>query len=181
MNWVDVRGLSAAGAWGAIRDVSQWVTGALSPQNYGANNPITSDLIGTPVMENIRQQFKQSGCKSGVYCGDFQYSELSGTSTVAGQSVGSFCAQITNNGCCSDITVDVSNTWGLESGTRFPKLPWGGSNRGNQSVQQMIGGAFSGGGVKMQWPKSLLENRPTGAMKTVTMHYNWKEPNPCCK
>jgi RHS repeat-associated protein len=175
LRYIDPFGLSWVGAWQSMKDLWAWSQGTLGNPNYGPNDPITQDLKGTPMMDDIRSQFKANGCKDGVYCGNFQYSQFLSTGTIVGQTVGSFCARLNSNG--GMISVDAWNTWGLESGTRFPELPGQGSNRGNASVQQII----TGGGSISQWPKSLLENTTSGAFANSTTRYQWTEPSPCCK
>jgi RHS repeat-associated protein len=175
LRYADPFGLSWAGAWQSMKDLWAWSQGRSGNPSYGPNDPITQDLKGTPVMDDIRSQFKANGCKDGVYCGNFQYSQFLSTGTVVGQTVGSFCARLNTNG--GMMSVDAWNTWGLESGTRFPEFPGQGSNRGNASVQQMI----TGGASIAQWPKSFLENRTSGAFANSTTRYQWTEPSPCCK
>jgi hypothetical protein len=84
-------------------------------------------------VEQIRRSYQDGGCKSGVYCGDFHYRQLVTTVNLTGQLVGSFCAFITNGGN-GNAQIRVTNTWGLESGTRLP----GRRNRRNASLQQML-------------------------------------------
>jgi RHS repeat-associated protein len=175
LSYVDPFGLSWEGAWQSAQDLWAWSQGTLGNRSYGANDAITQDLKGTPVMDDIRRQFQANGCKDGVYCGNFQYSEFFSTGSVVGQTVGSFCARLTSNG--STVSVDAWNTWGLESGTRFPEFPGLGSNRRNASVEQLV----SGGASVAQWPKSLLENKTSGSFSNATTRYRWTEPSPCCK
>jgi RHS repeat-associated protein len=171
----DKTGLSWDGASQSARDLVAWIQGSLGNPNYGPTAPITKDLQQTPLMEEIRNQFQRNACKSGVYCGNYQYSALISTGSFVGQTVGSFCARIMPRG--NFIQIDAWNTWGLESASRLPELPGGGSNRGNASIEQML----KGDAPLLQWPKSIFENRSSGAFANATTRYQWIEPNPCCK
>ena len=126
------------------------------------------DPSNTPVMDQIRTKYKDSGCEDGRFYGDFQYRELMTTANPTGQMVGSFGADIRGIGN-GQVVVKAFNTWGLESATRFP----GTTNRNNASVKEMFGG------VPLQYPKSLLDNRSSGMFATATLNYNWIEGSPC--
>lgn len=141
------------------------------PRTSAADPRSARDLSNTPVMDQIRDKYKQAGCEDGRFYGDFQYAELAATPPFStGQMVGSFGADIRGIGH-GLVVVKAFNTWGLESGTRFP----GTSNRSNASVQQMLGGA------RLQYPKSLLENRSSGVAATATLNYIWDEGSPCAQ
>ena len=169
---VDPFGLSASGAVGSLIDLLGFGLGTLTSQTYGDTSSITQDLRGTPVWKQIWEKFTSTGCNSGLYCGDFQYRQFFSTSSVVGQTVGSFCARLTKRG--NTVDVEAFNVWGLESGTRLPVFPGLGSNRRNPSVQQMLNGA------SLAYPKSVLENRSSGPGKTVKTTYTWTEQSPCC-
>lgn len=58
------------------------------------------------------------------------------------------------------------NTWGLESGTRFPAFI--GNNRFNSSIQEMLLTATG----PLQFPKLILENRKSpGLFQNVTLDF----------
>src|SRR5436190_1292306 len=158
------------GSIATMMDLTRWMRGGL-PRISAADPRSAQDLANTPVMDQIRAQYKKNNCddRKEPYYGDFQYSEFMTTPPLStGQAVGSFGAKIRGigNGL---IVVTAFNTWGLESGTRFP----GTGNRHNASVQQMLGGA------PIQYPKSLLENRSSGPMSTATLNCIWIEGSPC--
>jgi len=156
------------GSMWSLIDLLNWGTGNL-PRVSAADANSARDLSNTPVMDQIRNEFKDQGCEDGRFYGDFQYGELATTPPFStGQMVGSFGADIRGIGH-GLVVVKAFNTWGLESATRFP----GTTNRKNASVQQMLGGAA------LQYPKSLLENRTSGPMATATLNYIWIEGSPC--
>jgi RHS repeat-associated protein len=172
----DPSGLSAAGAWGSATDLYKWASGSLGNPTYGASHPMTEDLKNTPAMSDIRRQFAANQCRAGVYCANFQYSELMSTGNVVGQTVGSFCARLTESS--GVLKVEAWNDWGLESATRLPELPGMGSNRRNASIEQMMKGQAS----PFQWPKSFFENKKDGgAFSTSRTKYQWTEDSACCK
>jgi hypothetical protein len=157
---------------GTVSDLASWVRGSGTKITH-VEDAMTGQLSRTPAMNTIRGQFKQDGCRSGdkYYCGDFQYRELFTTINLTGQTVGSFCAKITPVGN-GRILVQAQNTWGLESGTRFP----GTSNRQNPSLQDMLlhDAPFT-------YPKSTFNNKATGAFKNQTVYYIWQEKSRCCE
>ena len=159
---------SLQGAGGSFIALAGWATGTL-PRTGVATPEMATQLANTPGMENIREEYRQAGCRDGRYSSDFQYRELVTTTNVTGQLVGGFVADITSAGG-GMVVVNAQNTWGLESATRFPGV----GNRGNASVQQMLSGSG-----RFQYPKSLLENRAHGPMGTATLHYIWAEASPC--
>ena len=121
-------------------------------------------------MNNIRQMYLKAGCVSGRYCGDYQYREVFTTTNVVGQLIGGLCATMTNSGG-GNVKVRAQNTWGLETGTRFP----GTRNRGHASVQEMLSGKGA-----IQYPKSIFEDRSTpGMMQNVTLYFMWTEQLSC--
>jgi len=172
---IDVKGKvpktpTIRGSANSLFDLMRWAGGRL-PRVSAADPSSARDLSNTPVMDQIREKYKESGCEDGRFYGDFQYGELATTPPFStGQMVGSFGADVRGIGH-GLVVVRAYNTWGLESATRFP----GTSNRGNASVQQMLGGA------PLQYPKSLLENRSNGPMGTATINYIWTEGSPCAQ
>jgi len=161
---------SISGATHSAIDLMLWVGGRL-PRVSAADPASATELSGTPTMDQIREKYKKAECKDDRYWGDYQYSELTHTTNLTGQLVGSFGADIRSIGN-GQIVVKEFNTWGLESATRFP----GTSNRHNASIQSMVGGA------PLQYPKSILENRPSGGMMgTATLNYIWVEGSPCAQ
>jgi RHS repeat-associated protein len=151
-------------------NLMNWMGGGL-PRVSAADPRSAAELSGTPTMEQIRKKYSDADCRDGRYWGDYQYSELTSTTTMTGQLVGAFGADIRtmSNG---EIVVKAFNTWGLESGTRFP----GTSNRHNASIEQMLMN-----GAPLQYPKSFLENRNGGAFGTATLNYIWTEGSPCAQ
>jgi RHS repeat-associated protein len=171
VNTIDTTGLSVEGAISTVVDLFDWATGSLPPVS-AADPSSAQDLSTTPVADEIRAEFMKNGCKDGTYWGDFQYGELTGTSSVTGQAVGAFGAKVRNLGN-GQIVITAFNTWGLESGTRVP----GRTNRRNPSVEDMILH-----GAPLMHPKSILNNRTGGPMGTATKNYIWTEGSPCgCK
>lgn len=161
---------SIGGSISSLFDLMNWAGGNL-PRESAADSRSARDLSNTPVMDQIREQYKKNKCvdREKPYYGDFQYGELVTTPPFStGQMVGSFGADIRGIGN-GQVVVKAFNTWGLESATRLP----GASNRGNASVQQMLGGA------PLQYPKSILENRSGGPGGTATLNYIWMEGSPC--
>lgn len=171
-------GGSLVGGGKSIYDLMEWMTGRL-PRVSAADLRSAQELANTPAMDTIREKFKKEDCKEDTYWADYQYSELASTHTLTGQIVGGFGAKIRPIGH-GQIVVKAFNTWGLESASRYPAW-FGGNNRGNASVEQMIFG-----GAPLQWPKSVFENRPngilgTGVMGNATLNYIWIEGNPCAQ
>jgi hypothetical protein len=160
---------SIGGSISSIIDLLRWAGGQL-PRKSAADPRSAYDLSNTPTMDQIRDQYKKNECRDDTYWGDYQYSELTSTTSPTGQVVGSFGADIRSIGH-GLVVVKAFNTWGLESATRFP----GRGNRQNASIQQMLGGA------PLQYPKSILENRSTGPMRTATLNYIWLEGSPCAQ
>ncbi len=158
---------TVGGTFDSADDLFGWLTGQL-PRVSAASPRSAADLSKTPVMDQIRGQYQQSGCKDGRYYGDFQYAELATTMNPTGQMVGAFSADIHSVGG-GQVLVKASNTWGLESATRFP----GEGNRGNPSVMDMAMGA------PLAYPRSLLNNHPNGPTATATLNYIWMEGSPC--
>jgi hypothetical protein len=148
--------------------LAAWATGRL-PKVGVASPEMTAQLASTPGMDNIRDKYKSERCRDKRYSTDYQYLELVTTTSVTGQLVGGFVADISSVGG-GMIVVNAQNTWGLESATRLP----GRSNRGNASVQQML---FNG--APLEYPKSILENRAYGPMGNARLHYIWAERSPC--
>jgi hypothetical protein len=170
----DRNGLSARGALNTLNDLRRWFAGDLPPTS-AADPASAQDLANSPVMDDIRRKFKAAGCKDGRYYGDFQYRQVGTTGTVTGQLVGSFGADIRRiNGCT--VVVKAFNTWGTESGSRWPALPYMGSNRSNPTVWDM---AFNG--ARITWPRSTFPNMPAGnPMQNATINYIWSEELCCC-
>jgi RHS repeat-associated protein len=166
----DSSGLSAAGALQTVSDLTGFITGNHGGGQHGPGDPATQDIADTPVMDQIRQQYLDSGCQSKMYCGDYQYRQLVTTLNLTGQLVGSFCAQITNIGN-GNARVNAQNTWGLESGSRLP----GRTNRHHASIQQMITGQG-----KIGYPKSVLEDKTSpGPLQNLIIRWTWTEHLPC--
>lgn len=168
----DPHGLSVCGAAQTLSDLTCFAMGNLPSRTLGSNSSVTQDVQRTPVMDDIRDKYQANGCKDGTYCGDFQYRQLGTTLTIAGQAAGGFCAKLTTLRP-GQVLVQAWNDWGLESGTRFPRIPGQATNRSNPSIQQMVCGA------PLAWPKSILENRTSGPFQTVRTRYMWME-NLCC-
>src|SRR5262245_48960240 len=92
------------------------------------------------------------------------------------QFLGSYHVSITENDD-GTVTMTVTNTTGLESGTRFP-------GNGTYSIEDMV----RGNGFSM-WPKSILNNRigpwffGFQLLSNYTHTYHWTEtiPLPCKK
>ena len=103
---------------------------------------------------------------SGVYCGNFNAREYFTTFNLVGQTVGGFCAKITNLGG-HRILVDAWNDWGLASGSRWPQLGKE-NNRTHPSVEDMLlhGAPFG-------YPSSTFNNRHHGWGQTVRTRYIW--------
>jgi hypothetical protein len=139
-------------------------------------------LKTSPAARDMISKFKKNKCKKGIYCGDFAIEQFLLTDNFAAHTIGGFCANITPK--YEIIEIKAWNTWGLESMTRWPEIPFFPSSKGNRrnlSVQQMISNLNTGISFPPQYPKSTLENRASGVFKTVTLIYNWSEENPCCK
>jgi RHS repeat-associated protein len=157
-----------------VSDVTSWLAGRGGAGINHVEDPAAHELSDTPGMQDIRRQYKEMNCRySGYLCNDYQYSQLITTDSLTGQLVGSFCAKFVpiSKG---RVLVEAQNTWGLESGTRLPKIG-NENNRNNPSIQQMLLN-----GAPLAYPKSILENRTAGPMKNLTVHYIWTEKSPCC-
>lgn len=158
-----------------VSDLWDWVKGGNRPNSH-TDDAVTSDLARTPVMDQIRKRYKDKGCNySGFVCGDFQYRQLITTFNFVGQTIGSFCAKIhpIRGGM---IQIDAQNTWGIASGTRFPALPFGPSNRQNGSLIDMLRGD-----APWAYPSGFFNDKAGGVMGTKTYYYHWKEKSPCCQ
>jgi RHS repeat-associated protein len=158
-----------------VGDLWDWVKGGNGPNSH-TDDAVTGDLARTPVMDQIRKAYKDKGCNySGFVCGDFQYRQLITTFNFVGQTIGSFCAKIHPVGG-GMIQIDAQNTWGIASGTRFPALPFGHSNRQNGSLIDMLKGD-----APWAYPSGFFNDKAGGPLGTKTYYYHWKEKSPCCQ
>jgi len=168
----DPMGTSPQGALDTLLDLGSWLRGTRQKINH-VEDAATSDLSRTPGMQDIRDQYRLKGCSySGFLCNDYQYRKLVSTTNLEGQVVGSFCVRflpIGNN----RVLVSAQNTWGLASGTRLPKL--GAENRSHPSLADMLLRR-----APLQYPSSLLNDKASGALRNLTVHYYWMEKSPCC-
>lgn len=170
--FIDPFGTSTEGAIQTVSDLAGWLRG-INPTINHVEDAATADLSQTPGMQDIRNQFKQKGCNySGFVCNNYQYTQLRTTDNLTGQVVGSFCVKFTPIGN-GRILVKAQNTLSVASGTRLPEL--NGSNRKNPSLSDMLlrGAPFG-------WPSSLLNDRQSGRLRNMTVHYYWIEKSPCC-
>jgi RHS repeat-associated protein len=170
ISFTDPSGLSQSPNAGGITmmDVSNWFLGA-GPNTYHSNDAATSSLSRSPATADILNQFKQKGCKNGLYCGEFKFSHIFTTINPVIQTVGSFCAYVTNLGN-GEIQIDGFNEWGLKSLTANP---W--QDRRAPSLLDMLLGRASWG-----IPSSLLNNTKSGPMHKTRTWYHWTEKSPCC-
>lgn len=172
--FLDPFGTSAEGAIQTISDLAGWI-GGINPTINHVEDAATSDLSQTPGMQDIRNQYKQKGCNySGFLCNNYQYTQLSTTDNLTGQVVGSFCVKFTPIGN-GRILVKAQNTFSLSSATRLPELPFQGSNRKNPTLSDMLLR-----GAPLAWPSSLRNDKPSGGLRNMTVHYYWIEQGPCC-
>ncbi len=160
---------SSSSTWGGLTDLTTWFWGSHGMNNFHSNDAVTAALARSPAMTDIRNKFKRSGCKDSVYCGEFRVRDVFTTVNLVVQSVGSFCAYMTNLGG-GEVQVDAFNDWGLKSLTANP---W--SSRTNASLVDMLRG-------KAPWsdPSSLLNNTNSGLMRRQRFWYHWTEKSPCC-
>ena len=121
-------------------------------------------------MNDIWNRFKKAGCKSNMYCGEFRLRDVLTTLDPVIQTVGSFCARITNLGL-GDVQIDAFNDWGLRSLTANP---W--ARRNAPSLLDMLS-------RKAPWglPGSLLNNTTNGPMHVQRFWYHWTDKSPCCE
>jgi hypothetical protein len=103
-----------------------------------------------------------------LYCGEFQVHHVFSTINLVVQSVGSFCAYLTNIGG-HQIQVDAFNDWGFRSLTANP---W--ASRSAPSAWDMV---FNGAPFGI--PGSLLPNTQWGPGHRMRFWYHWTEPSPC--
>ncbi len=156
----------------SLLDAIQWARGRYHPVAH-VEDATTAALSATPAASNLIGKFKKNRCKDGIYCGDFNYRQYFTTFNMVGQTVGGFCAKVTEIGR-GRILVDAWNAWGLESGTRFPQLG-SENNRTHPSIQDMLNGA------PIRYPKSILNNTDSGLGATTTTRYIWIQKSPCCE
>jgi RHS repeat-associated protein len=172
--FLDPFGTSTEGATQTIGDLLSWLRGANPIINH-VEDPATGDLSNTPGMQDIRDQYKKKGCNySPFICNNYQYTQLSTTDNLTGQVVGSFCVKFTPIGN-GRVLVSAQNSFGLESASRLPEFPGLGSNRKNPSIIDMLRGR-----APLMYPRSIWNNKDSGWLRNMTVHYYWIEKSPCC-
>jgi RHS repeat-associated protein len=149
-------------------DLMNWLFGDFYANRYHSNDNVTSALSRSPVMDEIRNQYRNHHCKDGLYCGQFHFGQVFTTPSFVIQSVGSFCAYLTKVG--DEVQVDAFNEWGFQSLTANP---WGPRN-GNSLWDMLVNGAPWGN------PSSLGNNWSHGPMSRMRFWYHWTEKMPCC-
>lgn len=170
--FTDPSGMTSFPGLSSLGDAMDWVRGKYHGGTH-VEDGTTGMLAGTPAMGDIRNKFKKNHCADGVYCGNFNFREYFTTFNLVGQTVGGFCAKITNIGN-HRILVDAWNDWGLASGTRWPQLGRE-NNRTHPSVEDMLLH-----GAPFVYPSSSVDNRDHGWGQTVRTRYIWIEGSPCC-
>jgi hypothetical protein len=151
-------------------DLACYTFGISSCGKHHNDDDVTADLANTPAMSDIRERYRKKGCRDDKYCGSFSFRQYFTTWNIVGQTVGGFCAYITDRG---DGTVDVDayNVWGAASGSRNPF-----GDRNQPSVWDM-----AVNGKPWSWDFSSLWNDwrggPLGRMR---FYYHWTETKPCC-
>ena len=164
-----LRTKAKSSTWSGLDDLLYWLFGNDTSGNFHSDDAVTAALAKSPATADIRDKFKKKNCQNGLYCGDFKLRHVFTTLNVVVQSVGSFCAYITNieNG---EIQIDAFNEWGFKSLTNNP---WG--NRAAPSLIDMVR-------HRAHWgkPGSLLNNTKSGPMQLQRFWYHWTEKSPCC-
>jgi RHS repeat-associated protein len=165
---VDPTGLSAQGAWGGAQDLICYIFGGYC-NTFHSNDAVTADLANTAAMNDIRSKFKRNHCESGLYCGAFGPKQVLTTWNFVGQTVGGFCAYMTNLGG-GDLQVDAFNDWGAASGSRNPT-----ANRNNPSLWDMIVHH-----APIKNPSTLWNDWNGGPLGKQRFWYHWTEQSSCC-
>jgi RHS repeat-associated protein len=104
--FTDPSGLAQTAADQTIQDLYNWFFGLRGRNNYHSNDAATESLSRSPAMRDIWKKFKRAGCKSDIYCGEFRLRDALRTLDPVIQSVGSFCAYVTNLGL-GEVQIDA--------------------------------------------------------------------------
>jgi RHS repeat-associated protein len=165
----DPTGLSPQGAWGTATDLWCYSWGEKYCNTYHSNDAVTAELSNSGAMADIQNKFQKNHCASGLYCGAFGPKQVLTTWNLTGQTVGGFCAYMTNLGD-GETQVDAYNDWGAASGSRNPT-----ANRNNPSLWDMIVNGKPWGN-----PSSLWNDWYGGPLGVKEFWYHWTEKTPCC-
>jgi RHS repeat-associated protein len=166
------------GIYAAI-DFVNWIFGRL-PSDTAAHPDSARDLSNTPAMQNVRDQYKDSGCKDDIYEPEqFGPKEFLNTRSLTGHLVGGFSASIRSLGN-GMIVVKATNTWGRESMSRWP----GATNRNNPTLEDMGSALLSmahQGSISpsVLHPRSTLSDSAVGPFATTRVNYIWMKGTPC--